>query len=174
MRNTSIGRVRATHHVPPIRRVRAIHHVLPIMVRFTHPTIALAIICLAAFGCGRGGPKITQMHGSVTCGGEAVPLGQVTFVPIEGTPGMPAPVMIFDGQYRFQKPGGVSPGKYRVQVDAHKKTGRQVEAFNGIEMGLIDEEIRLGPEIYAGEKSPLTVEVGPGSPDRFDIELPDK
>ncbi len=133
---------------------------------------AYAMICLAALGCGRGGPTPMQMHGSVVCDGESVPLGQVTFVPIEETSGIPAPAQIFDGEYHFHSPGGVTPGKYRVEVDARKKTGRKVEGFNGIEMAMIDEEVRLGPEIYASEKSPLVAEVGPGSPDRFDIELP--
>ncbi len=132
----------------------------------------LAVVCMTALGCGKGKPPLKHMHGSVTCGGEKVPLGRVTFVPIEGTPGLPAPAEIVDGEYHFQAPGGVPLGKHRVQVVARRKTGRKVQGFNGIETSLIDEEVRMGPDIYAGEKSPLIVEIRADSDGRCDIKLP--
>ena len=73
------------------------------------------------------------MHGRVTAGGQIVPTGQVVFVPLPGTPGSPTPALIVHGQYRVDARVGVPLGKYRVQVDARKKTGRKVQGFNGIE-----------------------------------------
>lgn len=142
-------------------------------MRNTNVAVAvLAVVCMAAAGCGGGGQELKAIHGSVTCGGEKVPSGQITFVPIEGTPGSPAPAAIVNGEYRFAAPGGVPPGKHRVEVDARKKTGRKVQGFNGIETTMIDEEVRLGPEIYAGERSPLVVEVRAEGDGRIDIALP--
>lgn len=134
--------------------------------------VMLVLACLATAGCGKKKLPVKAMHGNVTCGGKDVSIGQVTFVPIEGTPGFPTPAPIINGQYRVDARGGVPLGKHRVQVDARKKTGRKVQGFNGVEMGMIDEEVRMGPEIYAGEQSPLVVEVRADGDGRFDIKLP--
>ena len=63
-------------------------------------------------------------------------------------------------------------GKHRVEVVAHKKTGRKVEGYNGHETIMVDEEVRLGPAIYAGEQSPLVVDVRDDSDGRYDIVIP--
>ncbi|MBU4398929.1 MAG: hypothetical protein KKE86_06285 [Planctomycetes bacterium] len=133
---------------------------------------ALALACLAMTGCGQQGLHAKAMHGSVTCGGEKVPLGQVSFVPIEGTPGPTTTALIVDGRYRVERGGGVPLGKHRVEVDVRKKTGRKVKGFNGLEPAMIDEVIRVGPEVYAGGQSPLVVEVRSDSDGQFDITLP--
>jgi hypothetical protein len=112
------------------------------------------------------------MHGSVTCGSQLVPIGQVRFVPLPGTPGAATPAPIIDGRYRIDAHRGLPLGKYRVQVDARKKTGRKVQGFNGIETSLIDEEVRMGPDVYAGEASPLVVEVRADSDGQYDVVLP--
>jgi hypothetical protein len=70
--------------------------------------------------------------------------------------------------------GGVPLGKYRVQIDARKKTGRQVEQFNGVEKMMADEEVRVGPESYANQHSPLVVDVRADSDGQFDIAIPPK
>ena len=131
----------------------------------------LGLACFAPLGCGAKGPTAKAMQGSVTCGGEKASKGMVSFVPIDGTSGRICAAPIVDGQYRFDG-GGVVLGKYRVQIDARRKTGRKVKGNNGMEVTMIDEEIRMGPEAYAGQGSPLTVDVRADSDGRFDIAIP--
>ena len=145
----------------------AVHRVARLLV-----AAALGLACLAPAGCGNSGRSTKAMHGRVTCGGQIVPTGKVLFVPLPGTPGSPTPALIVDGQYRVDARHGVPLGKHRVWVDARKKTGRKVQGFNGIETSLIDEEVRMGPDIYAGESSPLVVEVRADSDGQFDVVLP--
>jgi hypothetical protein len=131
----------------------------------------LGLTCLTMVGCGRGlAAKV--MYGSVTCGGENVPGGRISFVPVDGQTPWECATPIVDGKYRIDARGGVPLGKYCVQVDARKKTGRKVQGFNGFEMGTIDEEVRLGPETYSNQHSPLVVEVSADSDGQFDIAIP--
>jgi hypothetical protein len=134
--------------------------------------LTLGFICAALFGCGPKGLPTKVISGSVTCGGQPVPTGQVSFMPIEGTPGPNSAARIVDGRYRIEARGGVALGKHRVCVDARKKTGRKVEGYNGREATMVDEEVRLGPAIYAGDQSPLTVEIKVDSDGRYDIVIP--
>lgn len=135
------------------------------------PVGALAMTCLVLVGCGKG-TSAKVLHGSVTYDGEKVPKGRVSFVQQKNTLGTTYTALIVDGQYRIEVRGGPPVGKYRVQVDARKTTGRKVQGFNGLERTLIDEEIRMGSEVYAGVQSPLAVEVKADSDDQFDIEIP--
>jgi hypothetical protein len=145
-------------------------------MRFIHPSrcnVGLAIPCvgivlLAVAGCGKTGKAF---HGSVVCGTEKVKIGQVTFMPIEGTTGPAYIAPIQNGEYRITTPGGVPSGKYRVQVEARKTTGRKVPGNSGREMTMIDEEVLVGPAVYTGQQSPLVVEVRSNSSDTFDIAL---
>jgi hypothetical protein len=132
--------------------------------------VLLGLTCLAPLGCG-GRTPTKVMRGSVTCGGEKVPMGQVVFVPGD-TSQPPSAAAIVDGQYLMDAGGGVRLGKYRVRVDARKKTGRQVKANNGFEITMTDEVIPVGPAIYAGDRSPLSVEVAAASNGTFDIAIP--
>lgn len=132
----------------------------------------LGFTCLVLIGCGRGAPGKVVVYGSVTYGGEKAPIGMVSFVPIEGTAGPACGAPIVDGQYRIESRGGVAVGKYRVRVDARKKTGRKVQGFNGLERTMVDEEVPLGSPVYAGEQSPLVVDVRLDSDGRFDIAIP--
>jgi hypothetical protein len=131
----------------------------------------LVFACLAAAGCSRG-PAVMAVHGAVVYGGKAVPGGKVSFVPLDGTSPWVCAAPIADGQYRIDARGGVPLGKYRVQVDARKNTGRKVKGFNGVETMMVDEEVRLGPEKYANQNSPLTIDVRADSDGRFDIAIP--
>lgn len=131
-------------------------------------TLGLVLIA----GCGGGGGlEARVVHGTVTVGGEKVDAGEVRFVPIDGTPGPTSAATILDGEYRIEARGGVPVGKHRVEVDARRKTGRQVERHNGFEMTLVDETVRAGPEEYAGDRSPLVEEITPDSDGRIDIDI---
>jgi hypothetical protein len=132
--------------------------------------MALAFVTL--LGCGSTGLPSKVIFGSVACGGEKVANGQVVFTPIDGAPGPTCAGLIADGQYRIDARGGVPLGKHRVCVDAKRKTGRKVQRTNGRETTSVDEEVRLGPEIYAGNQSPLVVDIKADSDGRYDIVIP--
>lgn len=134
--------------------------------------ILIALAFVTMLGCGSKGLPSKIVFGSVVCGGEKVANGQVVFMPIEGAPGANCAGRIADGQYRIDARGGVPLGKHRVCVDAKRKTGRKVQSTNGRETTLVDEEVRVGPEIYAGNQSPLIVDIKADSDGRCDIVIP--
>ena len=80
--------------------------------------------------------------------------------------------MIVDGEYRIEGRGGVPAGKYRVEIVAKKKTGRKAQEFDGFEMAMVDEQSSISPPVYAGEDSPLTVEISSNSDGTEDFNLP--
>jgi len=130
-------------------------------------------LCSLAGGC--GGEGRMELRGTVTCAGERVESGEVRFVPVDDADG-PARstyrMAIVDGRYRTGAGYGLPHGKYRVEVDARKKTGRRVMVDSGLEMTEAEETVRIGPDAYAGEDSPIAFEAGPGADSSFDIELP--
>jgi hypothetical protein len=132
----------------------------------------LLLPCLLSAGCGPKELPAKRLHGAVTCGGQTVPSGQLVFMPIEGTPGANTAALIVNGQYSVTSRGGVSLGKHRVSVDARKKTGRQVQGHNGREAAMVDEEVCMGPAAYAGNQSPLVVEITPDFDEQYNIVLP--
>ena len=140
-------------------------------------TTTLLVLCLALTmmgGCGRGGGlPMVAVRGTVTCGGEPVDMGEIRFVPIEGTPGPLSAGIIQAGQYRIDARGGVPAGRHRVEIVAQRRTGRQVMGHTGTEPGMIDETESAGSPEYAGEQSPLIAEVS-RSNTRFDFDLPEE
>ena len=132
----------------------------------------LGACCVTALGCGFGGTRTKVVHGTVTIGGEKAQSGQVRFVPVEGTSGPANAAPIVDGQYRIDGRGGVVVGKYRVEVTATKKTGRQVMQNNGFEQVMGDEFVNISPPEYAGKQSPIVAEIAADSDGRFDIAIP--
>ncbi len=126
---------------------------------------------LLTAGCAK--PVARELHGTVTCRGEAASAGRVSLIPIQSNERAVYSARIVDGRYRVSLWGGAPTGTYRVEVDAKRKTGRRIQGFNGVETTMVDEEVRLGPEIYAGGNSPLIIELDTDSDEQFNIVLPD-
>lgn len=136
--------------------------------------VLLLVLLLLTAGCGRQtGPATVVVHGTVTCGGENVELGEIRFVPIDGTPGSRSAGAIRDGQYRIDARGGVPAGRHRVEIVAKRRTGRQIMGDTGTETGLVDETVAVAPPHYAGEESPLVAEVSKSTA-RLDFDLPEQ
>jgi hypothetical protein len=133
--------------------------------------VAAVLSCMATLGCGQGKPPCKSVQGCVTCGGVAVPQGTVRFVAADGA-AAPRVTQIVDGQYRFETADGVSLGKYSVQVDARRKTGRKVKGSNGFDITMVDEVVQMGPSVYSGVGSPLALEVSSDFSGTFDIAIP--
>lgn len=133
--------------------------------------VAVGLMCLALVGC-KGETVKKPISGTVTCGGEAVAMGQVVFVPLDNTSQPLVAAGIADGRYELNAGGGVPLGKYRVRVEAKKKTGRKVRGNNGFEITMVDEVVGVGPGAYFGDRSPLTVNIAADFNGKFDIAIP--
>lgn len=131
---------------------------------------AAALCCILIAGCG-GQNAAKSLEGEVSAGGQKPDGGTLRFVPVEGTPGPVHTAKIVDGRYRIESEAGMPFGKYRVEVDAKRKTGRKVMQFNGFENAPGDEYARIMPPQYAGEQSPLIAEINAASGGRFDVEI---
>ena len=130
----------------------------------------LVAASLVIVGCSKSTTG-KAFHGSVTCDGEKVPMGTVSFVPDAGVSAPIRTAPIVDGQYRITAPGTVPFGKYRIQVAARKTTGRKVQGNNGREVTMIDETVGMGQTAYAGAQSPLSVDVNAGCNETYDIAI---
>ena len=133
--------------------------------------LLLTVVCACWIGCGFGESSSQVVHGTVTVDGRKADGGLVRFFPIDGTPGGANAAEIIGGGYRIEARGGAQLGKYRVEVTAKKKSGRQVAQDTGIETVMGDEMITISPPQYAGKQSPLVAEITAGFDGRFDIEI---
>jgi hypothetical protein len=121
--------------------------------------------------CGCEGNRPVVVYGAVTCAGDTVERGDITFVPLDAKGGAGGGAEIIDGAYRVHGRQGVLPGTYRVVVNAFEKTGRKITQSNGFETTLVDETRRVGPPIYASSDSPLVVSIDASFSNPLDIEL---
>jgi hypothetical protein len=121
-------------------------------------------------GCGRGELPRKITYGTVTCGGDKVARGKLRFVPVENSALPSSSAMITDGQYRVEQWGGVPIGKYRVEIEARRFTGRNIT--NDLSGKTIAETASFGPSVYAGARSPLLVEVKDEGDGRIDLTMP--
>ena len=135
--------------------------------------IAVCIVGTTLFGCGANEKLQKTVSGKVVYDGTEVPTGTVRFVSSDKTNSTHI-TQIVDGQYLFDDAKSIPFGKWRVEVDARKKTGRKVRKFIGTEAAMVDEKIRLGPDIFADGRSPLSVEIGEDFNGCFDISIPNK
>ena len=132
--------------------------------------ISAALIALAITGCS-GDSQNKVVFGTVTCGGQRVEVGRVRFVPVDETTGPASVAAIIDGQYRIEARGGIPIGRHRVEIVAQRKTGRMVPNV-AVADGMTEELERISADPYAGEHSPLIIEIDSGSDGRLDLEVP--
>jgi len=121
----------------------------------------LALTLLLAAGCGTSGPARYPVSGTVTFNGQAVPQGQIVFMPSDGS-APPDAGSIVGGKYSLR----VSAGKKRVEITADRETGK-VDPV----MGAAPRESYI-PARYNSE-STLNVEVTPAGPNQFPFDLTD-
>ena len=127
---------------------------------------ALALAAALAFlsGCS-GRPSVS---GTVTFNGQPVDGGVIVFIP-EGQGGKQASAPIVDGKFSISSGEGPTPGKNRVEITWHKKTGKKVPTPGdpGTE---IDETVQVIPNQF-NTGSTLVEEVKPGSNEfKFDLK----
>lgn len=82
--------------------------------------LGFSLVLLA--GCG-GDPFDRQpVQGSIQFGGKAIKYGSIRFEPAEKQP-TGGSASIRDGKYQIDRVAGISPGKYKVWVQAFDKSG---------------------------------------------------
>ena len=80
---------------------------------------------VALAGCsGRGGPERASVSGSVTLDGQPVTDGLITLYPAGGTNGPSVGGSIQDGRYSIAAAKGPYLGRYRVEINWPRKTGK--------------------------------------------------
>ena len=125
--------------------------------RMRQASFAVVVLSFMS-GCSR--VERYPVSGNVTVNGAKADSGRVFLVPVEGVKGPRVAAQISDGVYTFNSDGGLAPGKYRVELEALRKTGRKTKArLVGGEMAEVDETEQLAPAAYRGEESPLLVDV---------------
>jgi hypothetical protein len=121
--------------------------------------VALLVALCAATGCGKSGPKMIEVTGTVKYDGKEIPDGDIRFIPEDKSIG-PEEGKIKDGKYAVK----VREGKNRVEISA----SRAVPGKKG-PMGTEDLIESYIPEKY-NSKTTLSAEVGAGKTEHnFDL-----
>ena len=94
------------------------------------PALGLAAFALVALlGCGGSDASVS---GTVTLNGTPIDAGAVTFVPEGGDAGrIKVGGAILNGKYVVESGRGLLPGKYKVEFNWRKKTGRKTPTGDG-------------------------------------------
>lgn len=107
--------------------------------------LAIAVL----LGCGESEPQRAAVRGTVTYKGQPVADGSITFFPTGAAKGKPAGAPIVGGSYQIAAEEGPLVGPARVEIQAFRKTGRQVPDLRGDvsqpNRPLIDEKINVLP-----------------------------
>ena len=124
----------------------------------------LAPVCLAVcLGCGGGHVAV---EGTVSCDGQPIEDGTITFESADGLGG-PLSAKIEAGRYKGVGDAATTPGEKIVRVRAMRKTGRKVAAGPPAPPGtMVDQVEAYLPAIYASHQSPLRCELAAGDPTR--------
>ena len=144
-------------------------------LRFMEKSFLQCALVVVALACSNGcvAEQRQVISGSVSVGGVKADTGRLFFVPIEGAKGPRILAEITDGAYRIESGGGLLAGKYRVELDAQKRTGRktkgQIMVGETVER---DETIPMAPRIYRDADSPLIVEIPVADDGVVNIEAP--
>lgn len=135
----------------------------------------LAALCLSA-GCGGDGMNRVPVSGQATANGTPIAAGNLTLIPLEGTSGPSAGAAIENGRYDIPDDKGPVPGRYRVEIKATRKTGRQIiDEHRFPPDNKIDEMEQYIPPQF-NLQSTLTVDIADGKNRdvNFDLQWEDK
>jgi hypothetical protein len=132
--------------------------------------LVAAAMALTPMACGRSGPEMAAVSGTVTYKGKPVPKGTVSFVSPDPSRRNATGQLDATGYYRLQteEPGdGAEPGEYAVTLYSHDEKVVDYKPKVPIKVE------RLIPEKYENPKiSDLKRTVKRGS-NTFDLELTD-
>ncbi len=128
------------------------------------PPVLWAVAGLLALpGCGgSSGPQRANAAGKVTFDGQPVEQGAISFAPMGNTTGPSSGGEIIDGHYSIARAVGPVVGTHRVEIQAMRRTGRQIESGPPAPPGtMVDEVEQFIPAKY-NSQSELTAEISAG------------
>ncbi len=134
---------------------------------------AWGVLSLLLAGCDQRdytGPERFPLTGKVTCDGEPIDFGSISFLPQGGDKQRVSGGVIENGTYTVPESRGANAGQYRVEIHWLKLTGKQYRDIASLEM--VDERKEALPPRYH-EQSELTVEVS-DKQTTFDFNLKSK
>jgi hypothetical protein len=121
----------------------------------------LALCAISSiFGCGK--TAAPTVHGKVTLDGESVSMGSIEFHP-QGSGGTKASAAIEQGSYTIPATTKMQPGKYRVQINWMKPTGKKIPSADP---GITADEMREAIPAKYNTNSTLTAEIAPGDSEK--------
>ena len=138
------------------------------MLRLINPrgvTLAVLSCLLAVMGTGCGapsGPGRVNVYGTITMDGQPVPDGTISFIPARETVGPTAGATITKGYYEINQ-NGPTVGKYRIEIKAVRKTGKQIPAGTPAPPGTMIDEIEHYIPAKYNTKTELEITFKPGS-----------
>ena len=128
----------------------------------------LPLVGMLLLTCGCGDPFNRQaVSGTVTYKGQLLEHGKIEFSPLDGQTTLML-AAIDNGQYRIAAKDGLTPGKYKVMINAGQGASRVPTGPPGSDLGPPPPE--MIPERY-NAKSELTADVKKGEPNVFDFTL---
>lgn len=122
--------------------------------------VMLALAAMAVFGCGRGGPRVVNVRGTVTRDGKPVEKLFLNFVPDNGRPSWG--VTDAEGHYTLhydRERGGALVGAHRVWVQVRPTSPADELALNRGTLKLHPETKQILAKYGNVATSPLVVEV---------------
>jgi hypothetical protein len=170
------GGVRPAVLVIPLSRFLTAAFVVPVAVHsrnFVMKRFARAglLFGLLAAGCGKESeiPKAV-VTGTVTYNKENIEMGQIRFMPIEGTKGPMAAGIIIDGKYEATAAGGVPLGKHKVEIEGYIERTDLRKA--DVPFAPTPREQYVPDKYNKNSELSITVEANREEPLNFDLEGP--
>lgn len=140
------------------------------------PLWLMAAVLPFGAGCGKGGPALHEVSGSVTIGGSPAQNIQVTFMPIDAALPVASGKVDATGRYSLvssnENRAGAAAGAYKVvltQLDSGSQ--EEIEARYSGGGGAPIPKASFPPEYQSVESSPKQVDVVAGK-NTIDIEIP--
>lgn len=92
---------------------------------------AWCFVCLlvALAGCSQreySGTQRFPLSGKVTCDGEPIDVGSISFLPLEGSEQRVSGGYIESGTYTVPEAQGANAGKHRIEIRWQKRTGKKI------------------------------------------------
>lgn len=145
------------------------HHV----TNFRASILCVAVLALSGCGGLDDEPPRNIVFGNVTWNGEPVGIGEIRFIPNEGTNAPTSGGEIREGKYRIENKGGVPLGSFRVVIQGYRapsKPGSGEIPGAPSDDPMAAREQFLPPK-YSGANSELSLIVETGDPQQASFDL---